>query len=104
MNHDDVRKLAALARLRLSDEELAAHGKDLDAILGYIAQLGEVDVTGLAPTSQVTGLMNVLRKDIAPERTEAEALARRTELLANAPDQADGYVRVPGVFAGGGEE
>lgn len=104
MNSDDIRKLAALARLELTDEEVDQQGTDMDAILGYIAQLDTVDVTDLEPTSQVTGLMNVLRKDEAIVRSEEEALARRDELLATAPDAQDGYVRVPGVFAGGSDE
>jgi aspartyl-tRNA(Asn)/glutamyl-tRNA(Gln) amidotransferase subunit C len=98
MKHEDICKLAALARLELSDEEIVQQGKDMDAILGYIEQLRSVDVAGLAPTSQVTGLMNVLRADDATVRSEAETLDRRAELLATAPDQKDGYVRVPGVF------
>ncbi len=104
MKREDIEQLAALARLSLSDDELAERGQDLDAILGYVAQLEAVDVTGLEPTSQVTGLMNVLRDDVPAEATEEQLLTRRAELLATAPDQHDGYVRVPGVFAQGGDE
>lgn len=104
MSPDEIRNLAALARLELSDDEVAAQGKDMDAILGYIKQLDEVDVADVAPTSQVTGLMNVLRTDEVAERTEDETLKRRAELLAAAPDAKDGYVRVPGVFAAGSDE
>lgn len=104
MKHEDIRTLANLARLELTDDEVAQQGKDMDAILGYIEQLRSVDVADLAPTSQVTGLMNVLRDDESVIRSEAEALAHRTELLATAPDQYNGYVRVPGVFAGGSDE
>lgn len=104
MRPDEIRNLAALARLELSDDEVAAQLKDMDGILGYIKQLDEVDVADVAPTSQVTGLMNVLRADEAAERAEDEALKRRDELLAGAPDTADGYIRVPGVFAGGSDE
>jgi aspartyl-tRNA(Asn)/glutamyl-tRNA(Gln) amidotransferase subunit C len=98
MQHEDIRKLAALARLELTDEEVSQQGTDMDAILGYIEQLRAVDVTDLAPTSQVTGLMNVLRADETVIRSEDEALTRRAELLSTAPDQKDGYIRVPGVF------
>ena len=104
MQHEDIRKLAALARLELTDDEVTQQGTDMDAILGYIEQLRGVDVTDLAPTSQVTGLMNVLRADEAVIRSEDKALARRAELLTTAPDQKDGYIRVPGVFVGGGDE
>jgi len=105
MQHEDIRKLAALARLELTDEEVSQQGTDMDAILGYIEQLRAVDVTDLAPTSQVTGLMNVLRDDHpspfglrSGKLPNEGAIEIRDELLATAPDQKDGYVRVPGVF------
>lgn len=64
---DDVQKLATLARFNLTDDEVARLTGDLDAILGYVEQLSDVDVTGVEPTSQVTGLQNVLREDVVIE-------------------------------------
>lgn len=61
---DDVKKLADLARLNLTDDEVARFTTDLGSVIGYIEQLSEVDVTGVEPTSQVTGLQNVLREDV----------------------------------------
>lgn len=61
---DDVKKLADLARLNLTDEEVERYTTDLGAVIGYVEQLQEVDVTGVEPTSQVTGLQNVLREDV----------------------------------------
>lgn len=61
---DDVRKLAVLARLNLTDVEVARFTTELGSVIGYIEQLAEVDVTGVDPTSQVTGLQNVLREDV----------------------------------------
>lgn len=104
MTHEEIRSLAALARLELTGAEVTQQGVDMDAILGYIAQLDAVDVADIESTSQVTGLMNVLREDEVIVRTEEEALIRRDELLATAPDTKDGYVRVLGVFAGGSDE
>lgn len=63
LSRDDVLKLAALARISLSDDEVDAFADELSAILGYVEQLGSVDVTGLEPTNQVTGLTNVMRPD-----------------------------------------
>lgn len=60
---DDVLKLARLARIDLSDEELQAFVREFNAILEYVQQLQNVDVSGLEPTSQVTGLTNVTRAD-----------------------------------------
>ncbi len=64
---DDVKKLAELARLNLTDEEVARYTTELGSVLGYVEQLAEVDVTGVEPTSQVTGLQNVLREDVVVE-------------------------------------
>lgn len=64
---DDVKKLAELARLNLTDEEVARYTTDLGSVIGYIDQLAEVDVAGVEPTSQVTGLQNVLREDVVDE-------------------------------------
>lgn len=64
---DDVKKLATLARLNLTDDEVERFTHDLDAIVGYIEQLQEVAVAGVEPTSQVTGLENVLREDVVVE-------------------------------------
>jgi aspartyl-tRNA(Asn)/glutamyl-tRNA(Gln) amidotransferase subunit C len=60
---DDVLKLATLARLQLSDDEVAEYQRELGAILKYVEHLDDVDVSGLEPTSQVTGLTNVSRAD-----------------------------------------
>jgi aspartyl-tRNA(Asn)/glutamyl-tRNA(Gln) amidotransferase subunit C len=55
--------LARLARLELSDDEIEEFSGELSAILQYVEQLQSVDVAGLKPTNQVTGLTNVTRKD-----------------------------------------
>ena len=59
----DVRKLARLCKLRLTDEEIGRYQNDLSAILEYVNVLQNVDISGLEPTSQVTGLTNVVRAD-----------------------------------------
>lgn len=63
LSRDDVLKLARLARISLSEEEVDTYANELSAILGYVEQLSSVDVSGLQPTNQVTGLKNVTRKD-----------------------------------------
>jgi aspartyl-tRNA(Asn)/glutamyl-tRNA(Gln) amidotransferase subunit C len=63
LTRDDVLKLARLARLTITDEEIEKYRKELSEILGYVEQLSQVDVTGLQPTTQVTGLTNVTRDD-----------------------------------------
>lgn len=89
LTRDEVLKLAALARLRLSDAEVDKFTTEIEAILGYVEQLQTVDLEGLDPTYQVTGLTNVMRPDdiieygISPE-----------ELLKNAPATENGHIKV----------
>lgn len=63
LSRDDILKLAALARLDLSDAEVTEYADELTAILQYVDQLQSVDIEGLAPTNQVTGLTNIVRDD-----------------------------------------
>jgi len=76
----DIRKLAHLSRLRLTDDEVARYQNELSEILGYVEILKDVDVTGLEPTSQVTGLTNVVRTDELIDYGVSTA-----DLLKNAP-------------------
>jgi aspartyl-tRNA(Asn)/glutamyl-tRNA(Gln) amidotransferase subunit C len=89
---EEVKHVAHLARLRLSDEELEKMRADLSNILGYIDMLKEVDVADVAPTAQVTDLFNVMRDD------ETRPSLPREDVLANAPDQRDGMFRVKAIF------
>ena len=88
----EVAHVARLARLSLSPEELERMRSQLSNILEYIELLQEVDVTGIEPTAQVTGLATVLRPDAVTERLTRE------QALANAPEQRDGMFRVRAVF------
>ncbi len=90
---DDVRHLAALSNLQLSDDEVTALQLDLGNILTYIEQLGSLDTSHVEPTYQVTGLENVWRDD-----TERESTVTREDLLALAPEQEDQSVKVPKVL------
>jgi aspartyl-tRNA(Asn)/glutamyl-tRNA(Gln) amidotransferase subunit C len=88
----EVEHVAHLARMRLSAEELEKMRIDLSAILDHIDMLKEVDVSGVAPTAQVTDLFNVMRED-----TTYPSLPRE-DVLANAPEQRDGMFRVKAIF------
>ena len=89
LTRDDVLKLARLARLDLTDDEVAEYATELSAILQYVEQLQTVDVTGLKPTNQVTGLTNVTRPD------ELRTSLSQEEALKNAPAKANGLFLVP---------
>lgn len=63
LTREDILKLAQLARLGLTESEVDEFSDELSAILQYVELLNDVDVSGLEPTSQVTGLANVTRAD-----------------------------------------
>lgn len=80
VTEDDVVKLARLARLKLNQEEISRYTKEFEALLDYVSILDTVDTTGLTPTYQVSGLVNVQRQDeIVAYSASAD------ELLAEAP-------------------
>jgi len=93
MNADfDVRYTAGLARLNLSDEEIARFQAQLDQVLEYVDKLKQVDVSGVEPTAHANPVFDVMRGDEpAPGFTREEA-------LANAPRQANGLFIVPKVI------
>lgn len=91
---EDVLKLAKLARLHLEDEEVERFKEEISAILGYVDQLQQVNLEGLEPTSQVTGLVNVTRPD-----EEKDYGASQADLLKNAPATEDGHIKVKRMLA-----
>ena len=90
---DDVKKLARLSALSMSDEEAVSMQTDLTQILGYVEQLQAVDTDGVEPTYQVNYLETVTRADEVIDYGIS-----KEELLKNAPKQADGSVVVPRVL------
>lgn len=89
---EEVKYVAALAKLSFNDEDLTKIAKELDAIVGYVEQLKELNVDGVPPTSHVLDLYNIFREDkSAPWLTTEEA-------LQNAPAQKNGYFSVPKVI------
>ena len=90
---EEVEKLSKLARVGLTKTEIDALAHDTSAILDYAKQLDEVDVSNVVPTSQVTGLMNVTRKD---EVVECDI--NREELLCNTPETEKGFIKVKSVL------
>jgi len=88
----EVEHVARLARLRLTPVELTQMQSQLSAILDHVALLQEVDVTGVPPTAQVTGLATVMRPDVV------QPSLARAEALRNAPDQDKGMFQVKAVF------
>lgn len=88
----NVPHVAKLANLPLTDEENTQLESQLAATLAYVEQLNEVDTKNVEPTSQVTGLENVLREDIA------QASLTQEQALSNAKTTHNGLFKVKGVF------
>ena len=92
VSRDDVRHVAALARLEVSEEDLEPMRGELNAILEYVGRLDELHTDDVPPTSHVLALTNVFRSDSVDE-----SLSRENALL-NAPSEAMGHFRVPKVI------
>ena len=89
---DEVRQVAKLARLQLSEEEVAPLTEQLDRILSYVAKLDELDTTAVTPTTHALSLQNAFREDLV------QPSLPREEALANAPrDNGEAFV-VPRVL------
>ncbi len=91
--HIDVRYVANLARLELNDEEIATFQVQLDAILGYVETLSQLDVSGIEATAHAVPVFGRMRTDDPHTSLPPQAV------LQNAPDQAQGQIRVPKVVA-----
>ena len=87
----DVRYVADLVRLKLSDGEIAELQPQLDHVLEYIAQLNEVNVDGIEPTAHASAVYNVFRADVPRD------CVTQDQATANAPHSGSGLFIVPKV-------
>lgn len=92
LSADQVKKVAKLANLPLTEGEIEKYSEQLSKVLDYIDQLNEVEAANVEPTFNVTGQSNVLRED-----TTAKCLSQK-EALLNAPKEKDGMFETKGVF------
>lgn len=88
----DVEKVARLSRLALSEAELDAMRQQLAAVLDYVEQLGQLDVSGVEPLAHCLPIDNVFRDDVLSPCLPLD------EALANAPKRAADFFAVPAVF------
>lgn len=88
----DVRYVAKLARLALTEDEANTYGGQLADILGHVDALGELDTSDVAATAQVIESRNVWRED------ELQPCLSRDEVLAEAPQAHGAYIRVPRII------
>jgi aspartyl-tRNA(Asn)/glutamyl-tRNA(Gln) amidotransferase subunit C len=92
VSNEQVRHIARLARIAMSDEELKRLGPELNNILGWVEQLAEVNTDGVEPLTAVIDQKLRLREDAV---TEGD---RRNDVLANAPEAEHGFFAVPKVI------
>jgi aspartyl-tRNA(Asn)/glutamyl-tRNA(Gln) amidotransferase subunit C len=88
LTREQVRHVAELAKLKLTEAEVDLFQEQLSAILDYAARLDELETEQIPPTAAVLPLQNVMRSDTP------RASYPRDTMLANAPDAEDGFVRV----------
>jgi len=90
LSKEEIKHVAKLARLELSEEELEKYGNQLSNVLSYIDMLKEVNTDDVEPTAQVTGLENIFREDEAREWDQRE----RDAALHEAPELDGRQVKV----------
>lgn len=89
---DEVRHVAELARLELTEEEVRAFVKDLSDILRYVDKLQQLDTSDVEPTLHVVPLQNVMREDRVLPSLSVD------EVMSNAPDRSGDFFRVPRIL------
>ncbi|MDQ0159732.1 Asp-tRNA(Asn)/Glu-tRNA(Gln) amidotransferase subunit GatC [Alkalibacillus salilacus] len=92
ISKDQVKHVADLARLAISEEEAEKYSEQLSAIIDFSEQLNELDTTNVEPTTHVLDMKNVMRAD------EPKDWISKEDALKNAPDQKDGQFRVPSIL------
>lgn len=92
LTREQVMNIAELAKLELTEDEIAQYGDQLSAILDYAAKLEALDTANIPPTATVLPLENIMREDVVRPSLE------RAEALANAPAALEGQFRVDAVM------
>ncbi|MBL0317695.1 MAG: Asp-tRNA(Asn)/Glu-tRNA(Gln) amidotransferase subunit GatC [Alphaproteobacteria bacterium] len=92
LTHQDVKKIAKLARIRVSDDEVAHFAEELSSLLQWVEQLGEVDTKQVPQLTNVSNMLPYLREDVVTDGGIQE------QILANAPDAQYGCFAVPKVI------
>ncbi len=92
IDKDTVRHVALLSRLEVTDDQVDRAARELDAILGYIEKLNELDLTGVDPMSHPLRLQNVFRED------RPVASLPPSEALANAPEREGDFFKTPPII------
>lgn len=92
VTEEDILHIASLSRLRIAKEEEKSYQEDLDKIISYMDILEGIDTADVQPTTYALPMQNVFREDV-PKGSLPRELA-----LSNAPEEEDGYFKVPRVL------
>ncbi len=93
ISQKDVKKIAALARLNIKDNDLESYQHHLQDVLNYVQKLNELDTDNVEPTYYVQEAKNVLREDeVKPSLSQEDA-------LKNAPEESNGFFVVPKIIS-----
>lgn len=91
---DEVKHIARLAKLKLSDSQIAQLTPQLTSVLDYVSKIQSLDTKGVIETSQVTGLENVFREDVV----DKNQMLSQEEALSNSKRSHKGYFVVDAIF------
>ena len=92
LTKEEVKHVANLARLAITEEEAEKFAEQLGKITDFAEQLNELDTTNVEPTTHVLPLVNVMREDVATKGLDGEVM------MLNVKEQEDGQVKVPAIM------
>ena len=92
LTEEEVKKIASLCRIRLSDSEVQKFQKELTVVLDYVSELQKVNTEGVEEISQVTGLVNVFRPDVVEKSEITE------EIIALFPESQNRLLKIKSIL------
>jgi aspartyl-tRNA(Asn)/glutamyl-tRNA(Gln) amidotransferase subunit C len=94
LSKDEVKKIANLARIEISEQEADKYSTELSDILGFVEKLNEADTDGVEPIAHITGAKNVIREDKVVEYSDET----KEKIINNFPEKKDRFDKVKAVF------
>lgn len=94
LTKDEIKDIALLARIGVTDQEVEMYQKDLSSVLRYVDKLQEVDTEDIEEIGHITGVNNVYRDDVVIESTEEE----KKMIMDNVAEEYNGYIKVKNVL------
>lgn len=98
ISKENIKKLSELSRIEVTEHGAEKLAEDLQAILGYVDTLKEVDVSHVQETPYMSYLLHAVREDKVEKKNKDETAREAAELLEDAPEKEDGYVKVRSIL------